>query len=268
MKVRSNSQQKVPVTKTGAGNNRETTDCPMAFTLPGKQMQATTTPIEYQSDDEQLAALRVPFPVSEVKTREQGGATLNYYEAHTIQQRLLDVLGTGLSIKTKNVVATVSAVNIETVLEITWVSGKTSRVSGWGSSDILLRSNGKVANDPYKSAATDSIKVAASKLGVAAELYDSDYRERLAAMLKAQGEAEARREFLTCQGCHGEIRGGERRRTDGSVVEMTAEGVANATRKRFGLRYCIPCGEQADRSGRNLMKGSPQTSPQTSDVRE
>ena len=138
----------------------------------------TTIPT-YLTDAEQLAALRVPFSITEVRTREQGGSTLNYYEAFTVQQRLLDVLGTGLSVRTVQVIVANSIVNTEVVLDIEWASGRKTTTSGWGSSDILTGKNGKIVNDPYKTAATDGIKVAASKLGVAGELYDSKYREAL-----------------------------------------------------------------------------------------
>lgn len=199
----------------------------------------------FTTDTEQLEALRVPFPVSEVKTRDQGGAVLHYYEAYAIQQRLLDVLGTGLNIRTGQVIATESNVNVETILEIEWASGRRTTISGWGSSDILLGKNGRLANDPYKTAATDSIKVAASKLGVAAELYDSKYRDGLAAKLKEQEDREAERAFLTCQDCAGEIRGGARKNADGNELALSAKQVATSTRKQLGRRLCIPCATAA-----------------------
>ncbi len=92
-------------------------------------MQSTTSSL-YRSDAEQLEALRVPFPITEVKTRTQGGAELSYYEGYTIQQRLLDVLGTGLSIETAQVVATESNINVETILKIEWMSGRRTTTSG------------------------------------------------------------------------------------------------------------------------------------------
>jgi len=203
----------------------------------------TTIPV-YHTDTEQVAALRVPFPVSEVKTRTQGGAELSYYEGYTIQQRLLDVLGTGLSIKTGQVIATESNVNVETLLVIEWASGRKTSTSGWGSADILLGKSGKMVNDPYKSAATDSIKVAASKLGVAAELYDSKYREGLAVRLKELEDQAAEKAFLTCQGCDGEIKGGIRKKADGTEFELTAKQVASGTRQKFGKRYCKDCADK------------------------
>jgi len=151
------------------------------------------------------------------------------------------VLGTGLSIKTGQVIATDSNVNIETILEIEWVSGRKTVTSGWGSADILVGKSGKIVNDPYKTAATDSIKVSASKLGVASELYDSKYREGLAVRLKEIEDAEAEKAFLTCQGCTGEISGTKRAKTDGTFLELSAKDVATSTRKRFGKRLCAAC---------------------------
>lgn len=204
------------------------------------------------TDIGQLEALRVPFPAGEVRQRDQGGTTLHYYEAFTIQQRLLDVLGTGLSIKTGQVIATDSNVNIETILTIEWASGRTSTVSGWGSADILRGKNDKIVNDPYKTAATDSIKVAASKLGVAAELYDSKYREGLASRLKLVEQEESERAFLTCQGCGGEIKDGTTTKADGTIMELTAKRVATSTRQKFGKRLCIACAEKA-RAAKNAV---------------
>ncbi len=73
-----------------------------------------------------------------------------------------------------------------------------------------------MVNDPYKSAATDSIKVAATKLGVAAELYDSKYREGLSVRLRELEDQEAEKAFLKCQGCGSEIKGFTKMRADGS----------------------------------------------------
>jgi hypothetical protein len=204
------------------------------------QKQAFTT------DAEQLEALRIPFPLSEIRTREQGGATLHYYEAYTVQQRLLDVLGTGLSIITGQVISTETNVNTEVILNIEWVSGRKSTISGWGSSDIIISGkSGKLVNDPYKASATDGIKVAASKLGVAGELYDSKYREGLKVRMAAQEEEEAERAFLTCQNCNGEINNGSITKADGTPFALTAKEVAVSTRKKFGQRLCIGCAEVA-----------------------
>jgi hypothetical protein len=210
----------------------------------------TINPTIFSTDAEQLVALRVPFPISEIKTRSQGTAELNYYEAYVIQQRLLDVLGTGLSIRTGQVIATESNVNTETILEIVWASGRKTVTSGWGSSDILLGKSGKIVNDPYKTAATDSIKVAASKLGVASELYDSKYREGLAVRLKAQEVLDEAKEFLTCQECEGPITGGNLTKSDGTVMELDAKKVATSTRLKFGKRLCMCCGEKAGQAKR------------------
>lgn len=109
-------------------------------------MHSNTSTI-YKTDAEQLEALRVPFPITEIKTRIQGATELSYYEAYTIQQRLLDVLGTGLSIESGQVIATESNINVETILKIEWVSGRKTSTSGWGSADILMGKTGKMVND-------------------------------------------------------------------------------------------------------------------------
>ena len=215
------------------------------------------SPTLYLTDVDQLAALVVPFPITEIKTRDQGGTNLKYYEAHTIQQRLLDVLGTGLSIKTGQVIATESNVNMETILEVAWASGKLTITSGWGSADILIGKTGKIVNDPYKTAATDSIKVAASKLGVAQELYDSKYREGLAVRLKELEDQEAEKALLTCQGCQGEITGGSFVKADGSVLTLTAKEVAISTRKKFTRRFCMVCAGQEGKKADSKAIGSP-----------
>lgn len=206
----------------------------------------------FTTDTEQLEALRVPFPVSEVKTREQGGATLYYYEGCTIQRRLLDVIGSGLNIRTGHVIALEGNVNVETVLEIEWISGRRTTISAWGSSDILMGKNGKLANDPYKSAATDGIKVAASKLGVAAELYDSKYRDGLAARLRAHEE----RAFLTCSDCGGEIAYFEKRTPEGKEFKLAAKEVANSTQKKFGRRLCGTCADRESRQSQQTESSS------------
>lgn len=130
---------------------------------------------------EQLAALRAPFDPSLILTREQGGTELSYYPAHTIQNRLLDVLGAGLSITTERTEITEDRVDLSVRLTILWVDGSVSRIDGWGSADILRSKSGsnKVVNDPMKAAYTDALKVAASKLGVGLELYDKEYIKSL-----------------------------------------------------------------------------------------
>ena len=97
-----------------------------------------TTPA-FATDAEQSAALRKPFPVSEVQTREQGGKTLHYYEHAVILVRLLDVFGSGLSISTTNVRILDGQVDLETTLDVEWVSGRRSKVSGWGSALVHER---------------------------------------------------------------------------------------------------------------------------------
>jgi hypothetical protein len=212
--------------------------------------QSNTSTI-YKTDSEQHAALRVTFPVSEIRTKEKGGEPLPYYEGFTIMQRLLDVLGTGLNITHSRPIIDheKGRVEIEANLEIEWISGRKTVTCGWGSSDILISHTGKIVNDPVKAAATDSIKCAASKLGVAAELYDSKYRDGLAARLKELEDKEAEKALLTCQCCSGAIIGGTRKMHDGKELKMTAKEVAINTRKSFGKRYCLDCaGKEAQKA--------------------
>jgi hypothetical protein len=210
----------------------------------------TTVSPRFTSDDEQLAALRVTFPINEIRSRDQGGSTLYYLEAYAIQQRLLDVLGAGLTIRTGQVITTENIVNTEIILDIDWVSGRKSSISGWGSADVLVsQKTGKTVNDPYKAAATDGIKVAASKLGVAGELYDSKYREGLKVRVETMEHEEAERAFLTCQECTGEIRGGTVSGKNGKLVTMTSKEVAVSTRKKWGRRLCIGCATSLREAG-------------------
>jgi len=208
----------------------------------------TITPTIYTTDAEQFAALRVPFHVSEVQKREGGGKTLSYYDGFTIMKRLLDVIGTGLNITHSQPIINhdIGRVDIEAILEIRWVSGIITKISDWGSSEILKnRTCDKIVNDPIKSAATDSVMRAASKLGVGAELYDAKYLTDLDVRIKEFEEQETRKALLTCQSCGETIEGGTRTNSEGNVVEMTADQVANVTHKKFGKRYCLNCGNHA-----------------------
>jgi hypothetical protein len=208
----------------------------------------TITPTIYTTDAEQLAALRVPFAVSQVQQRDGGGKTLYYYDGFTIMKRLLDVLGTGLNITHSQPIIDHDSgrVDIEAIMEIRWISGNNTKVSAWGSSDILKnRASDKILNDPIKTAATDSIKCAASKIGVGSELYDAKYRSDLDVRIKEFEEQESRKARLTCQFCGGPIEGCTRTNSEGNVVEMTDDQVANSTRTQFGKRLCLKCGTQA-----------------------
>ncbi len=142
---------------------------------------------KFETAADQLAALRADFPTSQVKTREERGETLHYLDAHTIQNRLLDVIGTGLSISAREVrehrdsTGKLRKLNVEVELHLRWVDGTYSTVSGYGSADALYAraDPDKVVNDYLKSAYTDGIKVAASKLGVGLSLYSKEYRDKL-----------------------------------------------------------------------------------------
>jgi hypothetical protein len=202
-------------------------------------MQSTASSL-FRTDAEQLAALRVPFSALEVKTRDQGGMEFTYYEHHTVQNRILDVFGSGVSLTTGSTMIDPASnfVHVEVLLEVEWVSGKKSKISGWGAAAVMK------TGDHFKAAYSDAVKVAMSKLGCGLELYDPKYREALAVRLKEIQDQEAERAFLCCQGCSGEIKGGTRPKPDGTNMDLTAKQVATSTRQRFGKRLCMECAGQ------------------------
>jgi len=203
----------------------------------------------YYADAEQLAALRLPFPVSDVKKRTQGGAELSYYEHHTVQNRLLDVFGSGVSLTTGVTMTDkeTNTVHVEVLVEVEWVSGRKSKLSGWGTSTIMK------SGDHFKSAFSDGLKVAISKLGCGLELYDARYRDGLTVRLKELEDQEAERAFVTCQECNREILAGSRPKPDGSVVEVTAKQIATSTRNKFGRRLCMCCAEKRQQSEKSIV---------------
>lgn len=214
--------------------------------------------MNYETKQDQLQALCRPFPVEEVKTRDEGGFTLNYYEAATIMKRLLDVLGCGYSIENGRIEryehdGKLRRVDMEVIVTLTWVDGSISRLTGWGTSDIQYSRNDewRIVSDYMKTAATDGIKVALTKIGVGAELYDSSYRASLTEK-KEQLEAEARAKALyTCQECQGEI-------TDGVVgnVHCTKDEVVQRTRKKFRKRLCLPCARKASQAAKSSQENA------------
>lgn len=134
----------------------------------------------YTTAAEQLTALREKFDPTLIKTREQAGQTMSYFPSHVIHNRLLDVLGTGLSMTSEHVITTEDRIDMQVRLSITWVDGTLSRVDGWGSADIMRsKATQKITSDSYKVAYTDALKICASKLGCALELYDKDYLKSL-----------------------------------------------------------------------------------------
>ena len=206
-------------------------------------------PSRFATDQEQLAALRVPFPVSEVKTRDQGGTPLHYYDGYTINQRLLDVLGTGFSVRTGAVRESEDRIEMETILEVEWLSGKRSQVAGWGSADVLRsKTTGKFSNDPYKSAHTDSIKVAASKLGLGAELYSAQYRLSIAPKLEEMRRRAEEGKIYTCQAKGCEIIDAE---VGGKVYSR--DSIIKSSRSRFNMKLCAECATEAAKKAQAVM---------------
>jgi hypothetical protein len=205
----------------------------------------------YQNKHDQLAALSAPFKPEDVRQREQGGQMLNYYESSTIMKRLLDVMGTGYSIESGRVRdhapdGKLRRVDMEVIVTLQWVDGTMSKLTGWGSSDVQYSKKDpeNIVSDFMKSALTDGIKVALSKIGVGSELYDSNYRKKLETD-KAKAEQEAREKAMfTCQGCQGEITGGI---VGGKT--LSREELVQQTRIKFKKRLCIECAKAAAKGG-------------------
>jgi len=211
----------------------------------------------YTTDVEQLAALATTFPASVVKTRAQGGKEFTYLEHTAVVDRLRDVLGTGLSIATGQVIhypslgldsSILGYVDMEVIITATFTSGKVMTVSGWGEADVLATrplsveaaDDGKKrgrANQPFKSAFSDGVKVAATRLGVGAYLYSEEGRAEAASEAKKAEEMKRERAKFTCQECEGAIEGGV---LDG-VSHLSPESFLNATRLKFRRRLCLDC---------------------------
>jgi len=205
----------------------------------------------YQNKQDQLAALSAPFKPEDVRQREQGGQMLSYFESSTIMKRLLEVMGTGYSIECGRVRdyapdGKLRRVDMEVIVTLRWVDGTESKLTGWGSSDVQYskKDPDSIVSDFMKAALTDGIKVALSKIGVGAELYDSQYRKKLEAD-RAKAEQEAREKAMfTCQGCHGEIKAGN----IGNRA-VTREEVVQQTRLKFKKRLCLDCAKNAAKGG-------------------
>lgn len=192
---------------------------------------------------EQLEALRAPFPVEEIRQREQGGQTLNYFESSTIMKRLVDVMGCGYSISTGRIERyevdhKPRRVDMEVVVSLTWIDNTTSTLTGWGSADIQYSKSDdwRIVSDFMKVANTDGTKVALSKIGVGSDLYDSTYRTKLVAD-KAESEKVAREKAMfTCQDCQGQIVAGVI-----GTKTVTPVEVVTHTRLKFKKRLCLTC---------------------------
>lgn len=185
----------------------------------------------FTTDTDQLAAARADFPPEQIKKREQGGEELSYYEHTVVNDRLLDVFGSGYSMEVGRVWAGEKYVDVEVILTLTWVSGKTTRLVGIGRSDVLRGKLDaeKIVNEPLKSATSDGLKVAAMRLGVGAELYDKGYREDL----KKQEEQKKEELRNSCQKCGGKI--------EPFGDYTTVQDVLKASRKAYTQRRCKNC---------------------------
>lgn len=208
----------------------------------------------YKTEEEQLEALAAKFPPECHKQRKESGKTFTYLEHTVVAERLREVLGAGLVIRTGKVIhnpaisiteSVMGYVDMEVIIEATFVSGRTMIVSGWGESDVLSTKplseesleEGKKrqrANQPFKTAFSDGLKVAATRLGVGAYLYDKDGMEK--ELEEEKKKAQERAKF-TCQECSGEITPGE---LDG-VNHPTAEAFMNAARVKYRRRLCKAC---------------------------
>jgi hypothetical protein len=209
------------------------------------------------TDAEQIAALAAAFPVSVVKSRSQGGKEFTYLEHTTVVDRLREVLGTGLSIQTGQVIhhpalgldsSILGYVDMEVVITATFTSGKVVTVSGWGEADVLstrplsaeAMEEGKKrgrANQPFKSAFSDGVKVAATRLGVGAYLYSEEGRAEVAAEAKKTEEDKRGKALLTCQECSNPIQGGSFK----GVTYDDPMQFMEAVRKIHHRRLCDPC---------------------------
>lgn len=212
--------------------------------------------VKYTTDEEQLDALEAKFPPEMHKTREESNKVFTYLEHTTVAERLRDVLGTGLSITTGQVLHDPSItltdpvmgyVDMEVIIRAEFVSGRTMTVSGWGSGDVLSTrplDNEKIlegkkrsrAGEPCKTAFSDGLKVAATRLGVGAYLYSDEGKSEIMAESKKAEEATRAKKALTCQLCEAEIVAGT---LDGVVLD--AAEYMNAARKKYKKRLCAAC---------------------------
>lgn len=160
----------------------------------------------YTTKEEQLAALRAPFPPEVIKRRDLAGVTLVYVEWTTVQERLAEVFPGQYNLDCGQVFNTPLRVAMEVILTVTYVDGTQQRVTGWGSSDKLYAKGRKLGNNwvlypddyPYelramsndaeKGAFSDGFKVVCSKLGLALDLY---IKEKRAELYETEPEHEA-----------------------------------------------------------------------------
>lgn len=113
----------------------------------------------YASDIEQLAALRAPFPDSAYMTNDKNGGRTQFLGFDTIQNRLLDVFGPGLSISTTHIIERDGFVSMEVSIEVEWVSGRKSKMAGWGFAAV------QPGKQSFRWAHSDAIRSAAMQMG-------------------------------------------------------------------------------------------------------
>ena len=201
--------------------------------------------MKFSTKQEQYDAIRATFPLSDVKTREQGGQQLSYYSVDTIRERLNAVFEGCYEFRIKQVLTTEKTVDMSGELTLHWVDGTSTVVEEWGSSDILFSlKTGNRVNDPFKGAASDCLKRCLVFLGCARELYNEDYRKTLGAQKEASDKATREKAMFTCQDCSGEILAGKVGGKD-----LTQQEVAVATRSKFKKRLCIPCASKLAKAG-------------------
>lgn len=207
--------------------------------------EAGTDTLAAHEKKRQFDALCAEFPLEDIKTREQGGQTLYYLDGYTVLQRLNDVMQGNYEFEIGQVITGERTVDVSGKLTLHWSDGSKTVVSDFGSSDILCKADGKRVNDPYKSAVKDLYKRCLAAVGVGAQLYDDEYRAGIKVRLEYETKQRQDKEFLTCQGCAGEIQGGDITGRDGKPVTLTARQVAESTRTKFKKRLCIKCASAA-----------------------
>lgn len=215
---------------------------------------------EYCDALDQMEALRAEFRPEDIQIREERGTELLFLEWATVQNRLLDVLGAGgFDLDVGRVFQSNTRIDLECILTIRYIDGKSQRVMGFGSSDIrFLRKEEESPleerrwiTDSFKSAWSDGMKVAASKLGVGLYLYESAGRERLShrvqATQKAQemsAELEKQKQLqialTTCRECGGQVASGS---FHGKYYSDPI-ALGKATLAKYRKRICLSCVEK------------------------
>ena len=201
----------------------------------------------FQTKQDQIRALCMPFPIEAIKQRQQGGKTLSYYPVEVIRTRLNEVFPCDYEFRVNQVLITETTMDMSCVLTLRWVDGATTVVEEWGSSDILYNKDGKHrANDPSKTCASDALKRCLAFVGCGAELYNEAYRDGIPAMRQQQEEKEQEEHQVTCQSCQETITGVKLR-----FRSLSAEGVVKDSLRRFNKTLCWSCSTKAAQLGQD-----------------